>query len=108
MRVQRLTGIAGNLGLPFRNRNAPAHLCVRLWKPHRSDATLLKGTGEDVKTVQELIRHANNRLTLDVYAQALTPAKHAAHLKVVEMIRPIVEREVVPMCSHAQQVSFDK
>jgi integrase len=48
---------------------------------------LLKGSGEDVKTIQELMRHANSRLTLDVYAQALTPAKRAAHLKVVEMIR---------------------
>ena len=40
----------------------------------RTFATLLKGGGEDVKTVQELMRHANSRLTLDVYAQALTPA----------------------------------
>jgi integrase len=56
----------------------------------RTFATLLKGSGEDVKTVQELMRHASSRLTLDVYAQALTPAKRAAHLKVVEMIRPTV------------------
>ena len=55
-----------------------------------------------MKTVQELMRHANSRLTLDVYAQALTPAKLAAHLKVVEMIRPIVETEFVPTCSYAQ------
>jgi integrase len=74
----------------------------------RTFATLLKGTGEDVKTVQELMRHANSRLTMDVYAQALTPAKRAAHLKVVEMIRPRLEPEVVPTCSHAQQVSFAK
>jgi integrase len=33
----------------------------------RSFATLLKGSGEDIKTVQELMRHANSRLTLDVY-----------------------------------------
>jgi len=74
----------------------------------RTFATLLKGTGEDVKTVQELMRHANSRLTLDVYAQALTPAKRAAHLKVVEMIQPGTETEVVPMCSHVHQVSFGK
>ena len=74
----------------------------------RTFATLLKGTGEDVKTVQELMRHANSRLTLDVYAQALMPSKRAAHLKVVEMIRPVVGTEVVPMCSQAQQVSFGK
>jgi integrase len=70
----------------------------------RTFATLLKGSGEDVKTTQELMRHANSRLTLDVYAQALTPAKRAAHLKVVEMIRPAVETGSVPLCSHAEKV----
>jgi len=69
----------------------------------RTFATLLKGSGEDVKTTQELMRHANSRLTLDVYAQALTPAKCAAHLKVVEMIRPAVETGSVPLCSHAEE-----
>lgn len=68
----------------------------------RTFATLLKGSGEDVKTVQELMRHANSRLTLDVYAQALTPVKRAAHLKVVEMIQPR-EPLVVPSCSHAER-----
>jgi integrase len=67
----------------------------------RSFATLLKGSGEDVKTTQELMRHANSRMTLDVYAQALTPAKRAAHLKVVELIQPSTGIAVVPMCSHA-------
>lgn len=70
----------------------------------RTFATLLKGSGEDVKTVQELMRHANSRLTLDVYAQALTPAKREAHKKLVAMIRPTTLRtEVVPSCSHAPQ-----
>ncbi|WP_183787969.1 tyrosine-type recombinase/integrase [Tunturiibacter gelidoferens] len=32
-----------------------------------SFGTLLKANGEDVKTVQELLRHANSRITLDVY-----------------------------------------
>jgi integrase len=64
---------------------------------------LLKGSGEDVKTVHELMQHANSRLTLDVYAKALTPAKRAAHLKVVEMIRPVPRTLVVPLCSHAER-----
>lgn len=72
----------------------------------RTFATLLKGSGEDVKTTQELMRHANSRLTLDVYAQALTPAKRAAHLKVVELIRPTGETGSVPLCSQeAESVS---
>lgn len=69
----------------------------------RTFATLLKGSGEDVKTTQELMRHANSRLTLDVYAQALTPAKRAAHLKVVELIRPAAETGSVPLCSYAEE-----
>jgi integrase len=32
---------------------------------------------EDVKVVQELLRHSSSKMTLDVYAQALTPAKRA-------------------------------
>src|SRR5437660_7302695 len=32
--------------------------------------TLLTQNNEDVKVVQELLRHANNRITLDLYAQA--------------------------------------
>jgi integrase len=46
----------------------------------RTFATLQKGGGEDVKTVQALMRHASSRLTVEVYAQALTLAKQAAHL----------------------------
>ena len=69
----------------------------------RTFATLVKGSGEDVKTTQELMRHADSRLTLDAYAQALSPAKRAAHLKVVEMIRPAAETGFVPLCSHAKK-----
>jgi len=55
----------------------------------RSFATLLKGSGEDVKTTQELMRHASSRITMDVYAQALTPAKRSAQRKLVELIQPV-------------------
>ena len=50
-------------------------------------ATLLKANGEDVKVVQESLRHANSRITLDTYTQAVTPAKRQAQAKVVKMIR---------------------
>jgi integrase len=50
-------------------------------------ATLLKSNGEDIKVVQELLRHANSKTTLDIYAQALTPAKREAQGKVVQMMR---------------------
>jgi integrase len=37
--------------------------------------------------VQKLLRHSSARITMDVYAQAQTPAKRAAQQKVVEMMR---------------------
>jgi integrase len=62
-----------------------------------SFATLLKGNGEDVKTVQESLRHADSKVTLDTYTQGLMPVKREAQRKVFEMI--------VPMCSHASQAT---
>jgi integrase len=51
-----------------------------------SFGTLLKANGEDVKTVQDLLRHANSRITLDVYTQAVNSTKRAAQSKVVRMM----------------------
>jgi integrase len=51
-------------------------------------SSILKGNGEDVKVVQELLRHSTSRMTLDTYTQALGPDKRAAQSKVVDMIRP--------------------
>jgi integrase len=58
-----------------------------------SFATLLKGNGEDVKTVQESLRHADSKVTLDTYTQGLVPVKRAAQRKVIEMIVPIRSQE---------------
>ena len=51
-------------------------------------SSILKANGEDVKVVQELLRHATAKMTLDTYTQALSPQKRAAQSKVVGMIRP--------------------
>jgi integrase len=48
----------------------------------RSLATLLMKKGEGVKVVQELMRHANSKITLDVYAQGDEQAKRAAQYHV--------------------------
>ena len=53
----------------------------------RTFSTLLKANGEDIKVVQELLRHATIKMALEVYAQAVTPAKRQAQSKVVEMLR---------------------
>jgi hypothetical protein len=50
------------------------------------NGTLLKANREDVKTVQELLRRASSRITLDVYTQAVNSNKRAAQSKVVRMI----------------------
>jgi hypothetical protein len=39
-----------------------------------------------VKVVQELLRHANSRVTLDLYAQAGMPKKRLAQSKLVKMV----------------------
>ena len=59
-----------------------------------SFGTLLKANGEDVKTAQELLRHANSRITLDVCTQAVNSNKRAAQSKVVRMIVSNVGQEI--------------
>jgi len=36
--------------------------------------------------VQELLRHANSKITMDTYTQALSPAKRQAQDKVVRLM----------------------
>jgi hypothetical protein len=51
-------------------------------------ATLLRSVGTEFKVMQELMRHSSLRSTLDIYAQAITPAKHAAQAAVVSLMLP--------------------
>ena len=41
-------------------------------------ATMLRQHGVDIKAAQELLRHANSRITLEVYQQAVGDEKRAA------------------------------
>jgi integrase len=52
----------------------------------RTYATLLKANGEDIKTVQELLRHANSLVTMNLYAQAVTQNKRDAQSRIVTMV----------------------
>ena len=49
-----------------------------LWSWVTCAAPLLKANGEDVATVQALMRHANVSVTMNTYVQAVTPAKRKA------------------------------
>ena len=49
-------------------------------------STLLRSVGTEFKVMQELLQHSSFRSTLDVYAQAVTPAKHAAQAAVMSLV----------------------
>jgi integrase len=74
----------------------------------RTLASLFMANGMDVKATQELLRHANSKIVLDLYAQETTGNKRAAQSKVVEMVLPkppqvvaaIRKNRTVPFCSH--------
>lgn len=49
-------------------------------------ATNLRAAGVDLKTAQELLRHANSRITLDVYTRAVSATKREANDRVMQMV----------------------
>jgi site-specific recombinase XerD len=54
---------------------------------HIFDAVeMLRSVGTEFKVMQELLRHSTLRSTLDVYTQAITPAKHAAQAAVWSLV----------------------
>jgi integrase len=59
-------------------------------------STLLIANGENVKVVQELMRHANSRFTLEIYSQAGLIAKREAQRRLVQAILPEGVEEFAP------------
>jgi integrase len=49
-------------------------------------SSMLRQLGVDIKVQQELLRHADIRTTMNVYTQAVSEQKRAAHSKVVRMV----------------------
>jgi integrase len=76
-----------------------------------SYASLLKANGEDVKVVQESLRHATFQITMDTYTQAVPQAVRSAHSKVVEQLTACASIASVPigpgldLCSTEASVS---
>ena len=54
-------------------------------------STLLRSVGAEFKVMQELMRHSTLRTTMDVYTQAVAPAKHAAQAAVLALFFPMTD-----------------
>jgi len=54
-------------------------------------STLLRSVGAEFKVMQELMRHSTLRTTMDVYTQAVAPAKHAAQAAVLALFFPMAD-----------------
>ena len=66
---------------------AGVHGKVIGWHSFRhSLATNLRAAGVDLKTAQELLRHANSRMTLEVYTRSISETKREANDLVVQMM----------------------
>ena len=55
----------------------------------RTCASLLVANGEDIKVIQESMRHASSRTTLDTYAQSNMQKKQAAQGRLLNQIIPV-------------------
>jgi len=53
----------------------------------RSYASILKANGEDMKVVQELLRHSNISTTMNLYAQAFSDDAREAQRNVIDLVR---------------------
>jgi site-specific recombinase XerD len=49
-------------------------------------SSLMKANGADTKVMQELLRHASSRVTLDTYTQAFLNHKRKAQSDVVRLL----------------------
>ena len=58
-------------------------------------SSMLRQLGVDLNVQQELLRHADVRTTLNVYTQAQSEQKRAAHSSVVRMV--LAERKIAEM-----------
>jgi len=68
-------------------------------------ATSLHRSGAEIKVVQELLRHSSSRITLDIYAQAVTVDKRRAQSRIItEFIPELPSRSFPPTLSALQNV----
>lgn len=57
------------------------------WHSFRHSLAInLRAAGTDLKTAQELLRHANSRITRKIYTHAISAIKREANNKIMEMV----------------------
>jgi integrase len=71
-------------------------------------STLLRSVGTEFKVMQELLRHSSLRSTMDIYTQAVTPAKHAAQAAVLSLVFPADPRCDVQSAEQASAKFVDR
>jgi integrase len=69
-------------------------------------STLLIANGENVKVIQELMRHASSRCTLEIYSRARIEAKRQAQQRLVQMILPQEADKLAPVIQCSSQVEM--
>jgi len=81
------------------------------WHTFRhSLGTNLRASGADLKTAQELLRHANSRITLEIYTRAISATKREANNRVVEMLlgsstpSPAPSGHVIEACKKGAEI----
>jgi integrase len=69
-------------------------------------SSTLRQLGVDLKVQQELLRHADVRTTMNVYTQAVSEQKRAAHSQVVRIVLGWQERtkmSQLDICGHGRR-----
>lgn len=74
--MQNIKPVAQRLGNPLKGWHTLRH----------SYTTLLRGNGNDMKVIQDLVRHASYNITANIYDAALSHEKREAHSGVVHLV----------------------
>jgi integrase len=68
----------------------------------RSISGWLIDNDENVKVTQELMRHAQSKTALDLYAKAATPSKRRAHERIVDGLLAVANQNITPISAAAR------